>query len=312
MVIFFSRCFINFRKLKNGDIMKKIVKSPGSATIINAISTGYGSAFGIKLYVTAEAKVKSSKIKCSTDKDVSTLLMELCVKKVLEKFNIETGISVKTYSNLPIASGLSSSSATSNAVVLATISAITDYFQLKPGETELNDLDILDISIDASLEAGVTITGAFDDASASYFGGLTLTDNINRRILKKRKMEDHTILIYVPSEKSLTAQSNVKRMKLLAPWVNLAFKEALKGDIYNAMTLNGILYSAALGFNPEIALEALDAGAIASGLSGTGPSFVAIVDKINSLNVKEAWKSYPGKIIDTKVDNEGTKVVNRG
>ena len=27
--------------------MVKIVKSPGSATIINAIATGYGSAFGI-------------------------------------------------------------------------------------------------------------------------------------------------------------------------------------------------------------------------------------------------------------------------
>ena len=96
--------------------LKTIVKSPGSATVINAIATGYGSAFGIGRYVTAEVELKSSKITCKSDKDVDTTLMELCVQKVLEKFDIDTGVSVKTYSDLPVASGLSSSSATSNAV----------------------------------------------------------------------------------------------------------------------------------------------------------------------------------------------------
>ena len=57
--------------------MKTIVKSPGSATIINAISTGFGSAFGIKLYVTAKVELKgsdSSSVICSADKDVDTHL----------------------------------------------------------------------------------------------------------------------------------------------------------------------------------------------------------------------------------------------
>ena len=31
--------------------MKTIVRSPGSATIINAIATGFGSAFGIDLAI---------------------------------------------------------------------------------------------------------------------------------------------------------------------------------------------------------------------------------------------------------------------
>lgn len=286
--------------------MKTIVKSPGSATVINAIATGCGAAFGIGLYVTAEVELKSStKIICKSDKEVDTSLMELCVKKVLERFDVETGVKVKTYSDLPVASGLSSSSATSNAVTMATFLALSKEYGSK---FQIDNYEILNMAIDASLEAGVTITGAFDDASASFFGGLTVTDNMKRKILKSEKMEEQNILIYMPDKKSLTAQSDIGRMKLLAPYVGLAFNEALNGDIYKALTLNGFLYCAALEFNPNIALDALNAGAIASGLSGTGPSFVAVVDNKNFDNVFDAWKSYQGNIIHTEVDNEGTNV----
>jgi shikimate kinase len=286
--------------------LKTIVKSPGSATVINAIATGYGSAFGIRRYVTAEVELKSSKIICESDKDVDTSLMELCVQKVLQRFDIDTGVKVKTYSDLPVASGLSSSSATSNAVTMATVLALSNEYD---ADLKIGNFEILNMAIDASLEAGVTITGAFDDASASFFGGLTVTDNMNRKILKKQEMEEQNILIYMPDKKSLTAQSDVSKMKLLSPYVKLAFDQALKGDIYKALTLNGLLYCAALEFNPNIALDALSAGAIAAGLSGTGPSFVAITDDNALDDVLNAWKSYDGEIIHTEVDNEGTKEI---
>ncbi len=287
--------------------MKTIVKSPGSATVINAIATGCGSAFGIGRYVTAEAELKSSKIKCKSDKDVDTTLMELCVQKVLEKFDIDTGVSVKTYSDLPVASGLSSSSATSNAVTMATILAISKEFFL---DYKMDEFEVLNMAIDASLEAGVTITGAFDDASASFFGGLTITDNMKRKILKSQDMEKQNILIYMPDKKSITAQSDVGRMKLLAPYVKLAFDEALNGDIFKALTLNGLLYCAALEFNPNIALDALSAGAIAAGLSGTGPSFVAITNDESLDAVLNALNPYEGEVMHVEVDNEGTKEIN--
>ena len=290
--------------------MKVIVRSPGSATVINAISTGCGSAFGIKLHVTAEASLKSSKRIFKADRNVDTTLMEICVDKVLEKFNLKTGIYIKTSSTLPVASGLSSSSATSNAVVLATYQVLVNNGLISPDS--LNDSDILNLAIDASLEAGVTITGAFDDASASFFGGLTITHNPRREIFHQGPLEEQNILIYMPNRMSPTAQSDVGRMKLLAPWVKLAFQEALKGNIYDALTLNGMLYSAALGFDAGIALDALNSGALAAGLSGTGPSFVAIVPEGNISSVQEAWSSYPGRVILTQVDNVGTKVVDHG
>lgn len=286
--------------------LKTVVKSPGSATVINAIATGCGSAFGIGRYVTAEVELKSSKINCKSDKDVDTTLMELCVKKALKKFDIDTGVSVKTFSNLPVASGLSSSSATSNAVTMATLLAISNEFS---PEYKVNDFEILNMAIDASLEAGVTITGAFDDASASFFGGLTITDNMKRKILRSQEMENQNILIYMPDKKSITAQSDVERMRLLSPYVKLAFHEALNGDIYKALTLNGLLYCASLGYNPDIALDALSAGAIGAGLSGTGPSFVAITEDKYLDAVLNSLNSYEGEVMHVEVDNEGTKEI---
>ena len=106
--------------------------------------------------------------------------MEICVDEVLKKLEVDTGIDIKTSSTLPVASGLSSSSATSNAVVLATYQALLNDGLVSDGTWD--DKDILNLAIDASLKAGVTITGAFDDASASYFGGLTITHNPRREI----------------------------------------------------------------------------------------------------------------------------------
>ena len=64
--------------------MKKTVRSPGSATIINAIATGFGSAFGIGLDIKCEAKTTSGSIICENDVGADTTLMDLCVKRVFK------------------------------------------------------------------------------------------------------------------------------------------------------------------------------------------------------------------------------------
>ncbi|MBE6495504.1 MAG: shikimate kinase [Methanobrevibacter thaueri] len=284
--------------------MKKTVRSPGSATIINAIATGFGSAFGIGLDIECDAKSTSDSITCSNDVGADTTLMELCARKVFNHYNIDDndfGISLKTKSTLPMASGLSSSSASSNAIVKATSLIIAEEFDLKP----LDDLEIVNMAIDASLEAGVTITGSFDDATASYFGGVVVTDNKNREFIIRERMEDHSILVYMPNYYSKSGDSDVNRMKLLAPLVKEAFDMACNKEYFKALTLNGLLYSATLGFDSTIAIDALSAGAIASGLSGTGSSFVAIVDDDSIDEVKESWDKYEGNVIETQVDNEG-------
>ena len=288
--------------------MKKTVRSPGSATIINAIATGFGSAFGIGLDIICDAKSTSESITCSNDVGADDKLMKLCVEKVFNHYDIndsDFGIDLKTKSSLPMASGLSSSSALSNAIVKAVSSIVSEEFNLKP----LNDMEIINMAIDASLDAGVTITGSFDDATASYFGGVVVTDNRKREFLLKEKMEEHPILVYMPNFYSKSGDSNPDRMKLLSSLVETAFEFAKQKNYFKALNLNGLIYSATLGFDSKIAVDALEAGALASGLSGTGSSFVAIVSDDSIDEVKETWSKYEGRVLETCVDNRGCQLL---
>lgn len=288
--------------------MKKVVRSPGSATIINAIATGFGSAFGIGLDIVCNAKTQSHSITCSNDVGADTSLMELCVSNVFDYYNInadEFGLDIKTTSELPMASGLSSSSALSNAVTAISSKIISEEFNLEP----LSDFDIINLAIESSLKAKVTITGAFDDATASYFGGVTVTDNGARKILIKEPMEELPVLVYMPNFISKSGSSDVNKMKLMAPLVETAFEIAKNKDYFKALNLNGLIYAAALGFDSSIAIEALNAGALASGLSGTGSSFVAICEEDKIDDIKEAWSLLDGRVIETFSDNEGCSFI---
>ncbi len=288
--------------------MKKIIKSPGSATIINAIATGCGSAFGIDLSIKCKAKTQNSQITAKNDVGADTNFMIRCAQNVFNKYGIssdEFGIDLSTKSDLPMASGLSSSSALSNGITAICSNIISEEFDLKP----LDDFDIINLAIESSLQSKVTITGAFDDATASYFGGIVVTNNIYRELLVHEKMDVFNILIYMPNCISKSGTSNVERMKVLSPLVNIAFNLAKNGDYFKALNLNGLIYSSTLDFNPSIAIDAIAQGALASGLSGTGPSFIAICpsDKID--NVKQSWEKYDGRIIETIVNNNGCKLI---
>lgn len=284
--------------------MIKKIRCPGSATIINAIATGFGSAFGIGLNIQCGAKSIDSGIKCYNDVGASTDLMDLCVNKVFERYSVDKddfGLEIKTESTLPMASGLSSSSASSNAIVAISSKIISEEFNLFP----LTDLEIINLAIDASIEAGVTITGSFDDATASYFGGVVVTDNKNREFIIKEKMDDYKILVYMPNFHAKSGDSDVNRMKVLAPLVETAFDFAKNKNYFKALNLNGLIYASTLGFDSSIAIDAIQAGAIASGLSGTGSSFVAVCDDASIDDIKDVWSSREGRVIETAVDNEG-------
>jgi shikimate kinase len=282
-------------------------KSHGAATIINAIATGKGAAVGVdlctkaKVKITDEPKIIESMI--TSDPKEDPVLIEKTVRRVLKYFNLERkfGAKVETWSNIPIARGLKSSSAAGNAVALATVAALKKH---------LDDITIVSIGVDGALDANVTITGAFDDACASYFGGVVVTDNLKRRIIKRFEIsEDFAVLFYVPPKKFYTISSDLNRMKGLASLVKIAYKEALKGNYWTALTLNGLIYSSTLGYDPCIAVDALMAGALAAGLSGTGPAVTAIVPDERIDPVKNAWQKFEGEILEARINHDKAKVV---
>jgi shikimate kinase len=279
----------------------------GAVTIVNAIACGLGAALGIKLWTEATVKLTNNpgmiEGKIVSEPEENPKLMVEAVKQVLSYLNLENlyGAHVETRSNIPIAKGLKSSSAAANALTLATLAALNE---------NVDDLTVVKLGVQAAINAKVTITGAFDDACASYFGNIAITDNKAMEVLEFFDVrEEYDVLIHVPSEKKYTASVNIKEAETIAREVKAIHKLALKGEYWTAMTINGLAYSAVFGYNPKIALEAILKGAVAAGLSGTGPAVAAIVPKENVDIVIEAWRKYGGTMIKTKINREKAHVL---
>ena len=275
----------------------------GAGTIINAIATWKGAAFGIDLKTFAEVKLSEGEtgiagsIEGAPEGD--TRLIERCVELVLERFGLELGGTIRTGSEIPLAGGLKSSSAAANASVLATLRAA--------GET-MPALDIVKMGVRAAKEVGVTVTGAFDDACASFLGGIVITDNRKMELIR-REEADSKVLIFAPAKKAFSADTNVKRSQLIAPYVEMAYELALAGEYERAMTLNGFLYCGALGFDTEYMLRALECGVKGVSLSGTGPSYAALVKAEQVKELRSAWEScgMEGRVIETSINNRDAK-----
>lgn len=279
----------------------------GAATIVNAIALGKGAAFGVDLWTKAEVKLTNEPdvilTEITSDPKESTLLIEKTAAKVLKHYKLENrfGVKVKTQSNIPIARGLKSSSAAANATALAVTAAL---------EKPRDDLEIVRIGVEAAFEANVTVTGAFDDACASFFGGLVVTDNLQQKIIKQMPLTDDLIVLFhVPPRKAYTVDSNVNRLKTIKPLVEIAFNMALEGKVWQALTLNGLVYSSASNLNTAIAIDALSAGALAAGLCGKGPAVTTVVPRQKIDSVRSALQRYEGEILQTELNNEKAKVI---
>jgi shikimate kinase len=279
----------------------------GAATIVNAIALGKGAAFGVDLWTKAEVRLTDEpnviKGEITSDPAESTTLIERTVSRVFQHFGVEKrfGAKVKTSSNIPIARGLKSSSVAANAVALATVAALGK---------RLDDMAVVKLGVDAAFDAKVTVTGAFDDACASYFGGVVVTDNLKRKLLKRATLpDDLTVLFHVPSRKAYTGDSDVNRLRMVKPLVEIAYDKALKENFWAALSLNGIIYSSALGYDASVALDALEAGALAAGLCGKGPAVTAVVssDKIDS--VRAALQRHEGEVLQAHLNHEKAKVI---
>ncbi len=270
----------------------------GAVTILNAFATGKGAAIGVDLWTRAKVTLRdgggASFGIVASDHQVSSRLAVTVVEKVLEYHGYGEKLhgEVVTTSNIPTAVGLKSSSAAANAVALATSSAL---------DREPDDDVLVEIGVEASLECGASLTGAYDDSFASWYGGAVLTDNDRRKVEKVLKVpENIRIIVLVPPRQTLTGDLDRRRFAPVKRISELAYLEADNGHIWDALTLNGLALSAVLGEDPRPALSAIDAGALGAGLSGKGPAVVAAVEEKNSKKVCQAFEKFDGRIIETQ------------
>lgn len=278
--------------------MKVRATMHGAVSIVNAIATGNGSALGISLKVTAEVETaKGRGLRFVTGKNDDRLVNNI-IRNTLPAGTLEKNqVIVRVRSEIPIGYGLKSSSAVSNAVALACSRLASE---------KVDDYAVLDAAVRASLDAKVTITGAYDDATACYFGGFVVTDNYARKLLKREEAPENLhAVIFLPRN---TPRGTVQKLSDLSDLFTDAFQLAEAGEYWKAMKLNGVLASAALGGNYKPVLAALEQGALAAGVSGNGPSVAAVAYEDEIDDIRNAFGKFNGKVLVSKVNNQKASV----
>ena len=263
----------------------------GAISIVNAIPTGKGSALGISLETTAEIHMRQGEGKIfhnNRNSDLFKYIIHNCIPKTILQCN---DIFLTLSSDIPIGFGLKSSSAVSSAVSLACYGLV---------EENIDDYKVLDIAVNASRKAKITITGAYDDATACYFGGFVITDNYSNKLLRRENGPlDLLSLILLPKNSS---RKNPLKLKILADFFEQAIQSAENSDYWKAMTLNGVLVSSLMGYDYSPILLSIENGAISASISGNGPSIAVIIEKKNLIPIRSILEKY-GKILVCKINN---------
>jgi shikimate kinase len=290
--------------------MQGRAEAPAAGTVLNALANGFGSAFAIDAYTTAEVELTVDEGytgEVAEDPEADTTLVERCVELAVAEHGSEgsdvAGGHVRTESEVPMAGGLKSSSAAANATVLATLQALD--VPIGDGMYAVSHETACLLGVRAARDAGVTVTGAFDDASASMLGGVTVTDNSADELLAREAVE-WDVLVYTPDERAYSADADVARCERIAPVADEVREMVLDGRYGRAMTVNGFAFCAALGFPAEPMVEALPDVAGVS-LSGTGPSFTAVGEREVLEDVRAVWQEREGHTWLTTTQNHGAR-----
>ncbi len=247
--------------------------SYGAISVINAIPCGTGATIGVKLETKAyyEEGGDDKIIEILNFKNMKTSMARICVKKTLEKIKADRSVPYKLTidSKIPPSRGLKSSSSVCNAI----ISAVLDYHgkSMKP-------LDIVKLGVECAKEAGVTITGSFDDACGCHLGGLVITDNTMDKLLSHTSVPEYDVVMLIPNKtiekKSITVNNYRARSEEFRQAIEIAETDPLK-----ALTLNGRLVGEIIGIDMTLVDKAMELGALAAGVSGTGPAIAVVTEK---------------------------------
>ena len=272
----------------------------GAISIVNAIATGKGAALGISKKVNVEMETSYGKgvIIEVENKSMSSRLINRVIEKIVTKNELsKTKLKVSLDTEIPTGYGLKSSSAISTAVAMACAKLF------KPN---MNDTEILNAGVKASIETKVSLTGAYDDACACYYGGFVVTDNHKKKLVHSEKCLNRvSAVIFIPKSRK---RGNVRKLKVSSSDFEHAWNLAKKSDYWNAMILNGLATAAILSSEPKIIPKLIEGGALGASVSGNGPSIAAIVKNNSVTKIKKIFSTLEGNTTVAQINNKKAEV----
>ncbi len=249
--------------------MTGIGRSHGAVSVMNAIPCGIGSTIGIGLKTEARFEPADKTIVTLNDRPgMDDSLVRMCVSRALEAIGEpENGYSLGVSTQIPPSMGLKSSSSVCNAV----IASVLDYYK-----EEMDRLDMIRLGVECAKACGVTITGAFDDACGCGLGGLVVTDNSKNELLYRLEVPEYDVVICLPDRMIPKSKVPVDRYRSLREEYEALVPKIREGYL-EVLTANGAFVEGIVG-SLGIADRALEMGALAAGITGTGPATAVIAD----------------------------------
>lgn len=247
----------------------------GAVSVLNAIPTGIGATIGIDLKTEAVFETGGNGKITGTEKTrpgyrkLLTLCVEAAYRIAGEPEPDNWTLSLT--SEIPPSKGLKSSSSVCNAVIFSVLDEL---------DVCVDELTVLKAGVDCARRGGVTVTGAFDDACGCHFGGYVMTDNRKDEILFLKDFPECDVVLHVPP---YVSERNPDLLKAIAAEQAEAVALA-ETDPFAALTLNGKLVAKALGINNGVAETSLRYGALAAGISGSGPATAVLLEKDTAEN----------------------------
>jgi len=263
------------------------------ASAIIASCAGKNSAFALDLEV--KARVAPSRGKgisfkgCRVSKEVRN-----SVGKAKKFLKLKEGIIININSEIPPKAGLGEDEAISVAADLALAGLAADregsvmelqidkFFRTQIVEINSRFLNKKEL-IEEMHIAGLN----FARLCASLFGGFVVTEG--KKILRRGEMEDLDAVILIPKKNN---PANIE--------MDLAWQEALKGNLYQAMRLNSSLCG------NEFMHKMLRAGALT--VTSSGSSVIGLIRGRNSSRVAN---SVSGEIVKTKISNKESRILKK-
>ena len=272
----------------------------GAISIVNAIATGKGAALGISKKVNVEMETSHGNgiVIEIQNRPMKSRLINRVIQKIVPKSELsKTKLRISLNSEIPTGYGLKSSSAISTAVAMVCAKLF------KPG---MSDFEILNVGVVASIETKVSLTGAYDDACACYYGGFVVTDNYNKKIIHSEKCLNRvSAVIFIPKSRK---RGNVRKLKTSSDVFEQAWNLAKKSDYWNAMILNGLATSTILSSEPKIIPKLIENGALGASVSGNGPAIAAIVRNDSISKIKKIFSSLDGNTTVSEINNKKAEV----
>ncbi|MEA3191421.1 MAG: shikimate kinase [Thermoplasmata archaeon] len=195
---------------------------------------------------------------------------DLVVRAVHKFLGRPDGATVTTRSDWPAARGLKTSSAAAAALLRAA--------------SDLEGQALVDAAVWCSRAAGVTLTGAWDDQWAVTMPGAHLVDNDHGHAIAVLAVAPLPVAVWVPDAAIPKPKAATVPVPASAKAEARAISELIRdADIMAAMQRNGRLvhklYAAAgLPVTDKPARVAMDAGALAASITGTGPAVAALFE----------------------------------